>query len=283
MTDVLYNTPLPVPLSRSLNVEFAPGKSINIKGRMKGDRCNINLVQQAGQDHDIALHTSIRMDEHQFVFNSCQKGVWGKEETHKTPFKQGEEFELRLRALSTGYEIFCNGKELCTFPHRAPLNTIRFVEVTGAVELMRVALEGGFYPMPFDQPISNFEPNKVIRVTGQAEKKANHFNINLRHGNDVVFHISVRFNEKKVVRNTLQGGKWGKEEDDHPLATKGSKEPTFPFHQDQIFDIVIQSTNNAFQVYVDGKKYCEFHQRLPSNSIDHLQIEGDIELQGVFF
>lgn len=55
-------------------------------------------------------------------------------------------------------------------------------------------------------------------VRGKTVEDSVRFTISLHHasadfsGNDVPLHISVRFDEGKIVFNTLSKGEWGKEE-----------------------------------------------------------------------
>uniref|UniRef100_A0A673IKZ0 Galectin n=1 Tax=Sinocyclocheilus rhinocerous TaxID=307959 RepID=A0A673IKZ0_9TELE len=49
-------------------------------------------------------------------------GNLGTEESvSDNPFKKGQPFEMFTVIKSEGYKVYVNGKELCTFKHRIPL------------------------------------------------------------------------------------------------------------------------------------------------------------------
>uniref|UniRef100_A0A673IP95 Galectin n=1 Tax=Sinocyclocheilus rhinocerous TaxID=307959 RepID=A0A673IP95_9TELE len=56
------------------------------------------------------------------VMNSVINGNLGTEESvSDNPFKKGQPFEMFTVIKSEGYKVYVNGKELCTFKHRIPL------------------------------------------------------------------------------------------------------------------------------------------------------------------
>ena len=61
---------------------------------------------------------------------------------------------------------------------------------------------------------------------------------------DIAFHIGVRFDENKIIRNSNKGGwgrnEWNNEERDGP----------FPFRRAQRFGLVINLLLNKFQVCI---------------------------------
>lgn len=262
----------PVPFLRSLEGRYDVGQSVFLKGAVLGERFHINI--QAGEKidgSDIPLHISIRPDEKKFVVNSLAGGNWGKEERHSLNFKEGDEFDIRIRALEDKFQIYSQGKEVFTFDYRAPLVTCSHLNIDGAVELHHVSWEGRFYEMPYQSAISGLGAGKSVYVSGLIDKKANRFNINLKAGNDFALHVNPRFDEKVIVRNYSQGDKWGAEE----------RDGEFNLKKDRTFDIIISCTASGYEIYVDGVPYCSFPQHIPVSKVDQITIEGDIELQGV--
>jgi hypothetical protein len=266
----------PVPyLSRLDGNRLQPGQSVVVRGFVTGEnRFEINLScgPKVDGDDDIPLHLSARMDEKKLVMNSRKGGEWGKEERVKIPFKVGQEFDLRIRAHDDKYEIFANHKEIHQYDHRQPLSSVSHIYVTGSVELFTCSWEGKYYSVPYEAGIpGNFYSGRKLYVSGEPEKGAKEFAVNLHAGNDIAFQFNVRFNEKAVVRNSKRGNEWGNEE----------REGKFPFDKKATFDLVIQCEDHTFKCIVDGNEFCNFAHRMSPKDIEKLGIEGDVELQGV--
>jgi len=265
----------PVPyLSRLEGGGIQPGQSVVIRGIQTGETFNVNLLAGPKYAQDNApLHISVRQKEKNIVFNTFADGAWGKEEKKKDPFKEGEPFDLRIRAHDNHFEIFANQKELLNFEYRQPLNSINHLFISGELELHNVSWGGKYYPVPYQAGIEGgFTPGKRLFVSGVPDKKAKKFEINLMsNGNDIAMHVSIRFDEKHVVRNSFQSGNWQAEE----------KEGKFPLEKDIAFDAIIVNEPYAFQVFFNGNHFCSFAHRLDPNSIQALKISGDVELQGV--
>ncbi|KAK6038942.1 galactoside-binding lectin [Cooperia oncophora] len=108
----------------------------------------------------------------------------------------------------------------------------------------------------------------IIFLTHYIQCNAFHFRftINLHSksadfsGNDVPLHISVRFDEGKVVMNTFSNGEWGKEE-----------RKSLPIKKGDSFDIRIRAHDDRFQIVIDQKEFKDYEHRLPltTRSITH--------------
>ncbi|XP_031684544.1 galectin-3b isoform X1 [Oncorhynchus kisutch] len=116
----------------------------------------------------------------------------------------------------------------------------------------------------------------VITIIGTINHNAKMFTLNLTKGNDIAMHINPRFDDhgkKIIVRNSLIGNKWGKEERGHNH---------FPFTQGQPFEMKIMCTNNEFRVAVNSSHLLEFKHRIRDlDSIKHLGIYNDVTLTSV--
>ncbi|XP_048830482.1 galectin-3b isoform X2 [Brienomyrus brachyistius] len=116
----------------------------------------------------------------------------------------------------------------------------------------------------------------LISISGQILPNANMFAINLGRGNDIALHINPRFNEagrQVIVRNSLQGGNWGKEEREC-----GS----FPFVRGKPFVMKILCTSNEFKVAVNNSHLLEYRHRIRElNSVNNLNIIKDVTLTSV--
>jgi hypothetical protein len=84
-------------------------------------------------------------------------------------------------------------------------------------------------------------------------------------GNDVPLHISVRFDEGKLVFNTFSKGEWGKEE-----------RKSNPWKRGDDIDLRIRAHDSKFQIFADQKEVKEYEHRIPLSSITHFSIDGDV-------
>jgi hypothetical protein len=273
---------LPVPhLTRLEGTEIKPGQSIVIRGfATMNDRFDIYLgtgsnlggEPESTERDNVVLHMGVDMDKKRISLNSLDKQVWGKEEKAKNPFKAGEEVNIRLRAHDNFFEIFGNHRELCQYDHRLPLTAITHIYISGAIELFSCSWEGKYYSIPYEAGVpGNFIPGRKLYVSAEPEKSVKNFCVNLMKGGDIAFHLSVRWNEKDVVRNNRINGEWQMEEREGP----------FPFHKKNSFDLVIACEQHLFKVIHDGQEICTFAHRVDPKDIDKIEISGDVQLQGV--
>jgi len=133
------------------------------------------------------------------------------------------------------------------------------------------------YSVPYRSQLQEkFEPGQTLIVKGTSNEDAQRFAVSLHcksadfSGNDVPLHISVRFDEGKVVLNTYSKGEWGKEE-----------RKSNPMKKGEPFDIRIRGHDHKFQIMVDQKEFKEFDYRLPLGGVSHFSIDGDLRLSKV--
>ncbi|PIO62985.1 galactoside-binding lectin, partial [Teladorsagia circumcincta] len=134
-----------------------------------------------------------------------------------------------------------------------------------------------FMPVPYRSLLQEkIEPGQTLIVKGSTIDESQRFTINLHSksadfsGNDVPLHISVRFDEGKIVMNTFANGEWGKEE-----------RKSLPIKKGDSFDIRIRAHDDRFQIVIDQKEFKDYEHRLPLTSITHLSIDGDLYLNHV--
>nr|XP_014597533.1 galectin-5 [Equus caballus] len=130
-------------------------------------------------------------------------------------------------------------------------------------------------PMPFFTNIpGGLYASKSILVSGTILPVAQRFHINLHSGNDIAFHLDVRFDQNAVVRNTQINGTWGCEE--RNLSGK------MPFTQGRSFLVRITCEAHCLRVEVNGGHLCEYEHRLQNlPNINKLEVAGDVQLSDV--
>ncbi|CAI4227322.1 unnamed protein product [Auanema sp. JU1783] len=133
------------------------------------------------------------------------------------------------------------------------------------------------YNIPYRSKLTEkIEPGQTLIIRGKTSDDSNRFNINLHKdspdfsGNDVPLHISVRFDEGKLVFNSFTKAAWGKEERQKNPIKKG--EP---------FDIRIRAHDNKFVISINRKEVKQFDHRIPLQHVTHLSIDGDVVLNHV--
>ncbi|KAJ8353564.1 hypothetical protein SKAU_G00211310, partial [Synaphobranchus kaupii] len=116
----------------------------------------------------------------------------------------------------------------------------------------------------------------LITIKGQIKPNPNKFTINLTRGKDIAFHFNPRFNEsgnKVIVRNSLLGGRWGREE---------RALNRFPFTPGEPFELKILCTHDEFKVAVNKSHLLEYKHRVRElNTFTALGIYNDITLTSV--
>ncbi|KAK7874239.1 hypothetical protein R5R35_006278 [Gryllus longicercus] len=129
--------------------------------------------------------------------------------------------------------------------------------------------------VPYIGPVDNgFYPGRMVRIHGTIFPAANRFGINLQCGpntvprDDIALHISCRFPENTIVRNSLQNMNWGPEE------TFGH----MPLARGQGFEIIVLCDPDHYKIAVNGQHFTEYIHRIPYQRVSHLTIDGDVTI-----
>lgn len=269
----------PVPYTSRLEGSgVQPGQCVIIKAAVlgeKGDnmRFSVNLKSGPNDGDSCQFHMSARMDDNKFIFNTFENGEWAKEERSKNKMKEGDPFDIRIRAHDSHFEVFVDRRENHNFEYRQPLSRVTHLYIEGGIALHSVNWGGKYYPVPYQAGIDGgLRPGKRLCVSGILEQKGKAFAINLLQPNgDIALQVNPRFDEKVIVRNAEIGGSWGSEE----------REGKLPIEKKEIFDIIIVNETYAFQVFLNGEHFTAFAHRTDPDNINGVRIDGDVELHGV--
>lgn len=126
------------------------------------------------------------------------------------------------------------------------------------------------------------------------------FEVNFRNSKDeeaqIALHLSVRFDEDIIVRNTRIDGAWGPEEREenlHPFTTPNPIVPgtwtnslfSLYVYVEYIFIIILGETfkiyilvgDQRFHIAINDEPYCTYTFRMPLETIRTIQITRDIQ------
>ncbi|XP_013358959.1 PREDICTED: galectin-9 isoform X6 [Chinchilla lanigera] len=194
-------------------------------------------------------------------------------------------------------QVMVNKRVFVQYPHRVPFHLADTISVAGPLQLSYISFQpqgiwpaypglvnpgilptvypNQSYPIPYFTSIpGGLHPSRVITVSGIVLPNAKRFDINLRCGSNIAFHLNPRFDENTVVRNTQIKGRWGLEE--RRLSVK------MPFRQGQSFLVAIICEGHCYRVTVDGHHLLEYAHRLTDlRAINHLEVAGDLQLTHV--
>lgn len=264
---------LRLPHVQKMDVQVEPGQSIVIRGEPHGEKVVVNLAHGPEVDAgDIILHNSIRIKDKVIVLNSMNNGSWGKEERHKHSFEKGHPLIYRIRCHPNKFTLFLDGDELGDFVYRQPLTTVNYIQVYGDLTLNSIGLEGNYYSIPYKKWLDkNFGAGQKLHLSLVPDDEK--FEVNLMCNDDIAFHMSVRFSQKRTVFNTFVNGEWGKEED--------AKD--FVFSKKKGVDITIECHGDKYTIYVNGSPFFTYTHRIDPRLINCLAIKGNLELQQVKF
>ena len=122
-------------------------------------------------------------------------------------------------------------------------------------------------------------PGKMVKIQGKTSEGANRFAINYQLGpglnprDDIALHVAPRFSLGSITRNSIQSMQWGPEENDGPMLIEAG----------QPFEIIILCEYNCCKIAVNGRHFTEFQHRLPYDKVTHLTIDGDVEINSIFY
>ncbi|XP_037675647.1 galectin-7 isoform X2 [Choloepus didactylus] len=131
-----------IPHKTSLPEGIHVGTVMRIRGVVpKTGRFHVNLLCSEEEGADAALHFNPRLDESAVVFNSLERGTWGREERGSgIPFQYGQPFEVLLIATDDGFKTVVGDSPFHFFRHRIPLARVRAMEVGGDLQLQSVRI-----------------------------------------------------------------------------------------------------------------------------------------------
>ncbi|XP_070502170.1 galectin-4-like [Chironomus tepperi] len=122
-----------------------------------------------------------------------------------------------------------------------------------------------------------FLPSFMIRVKGKMISKRGRFVIDfintpaLKVDQDIMFHMSIRMDEKVIVRNSFKNRRWEMEE----------RYGAFRISYKDPFEIVILAEHAHYKIAVNGVHLGVFRHRLPLNLVQYIHVKGDVQIDHI--
>ncbi|XP_056309530.1 beta-galactoside-binding lectin-like [Danio aesculapii] len=122
----------------------------------------------------------------------------------------------------------------------------------------------------------SFKVGQTLTITGVPKPDSTNFAINIGNSaEDIALHMNPRFDahgdQCTIVCNSFQGGCWCEEH-------RGN---SFPFIQNEEFQIKITFTNEEFLVTLPDGSEIHFPNRQASEKYKYMHFEGEVRIQGV--
>lgn len=287
------------------------GKAIILNGSIPSNSYRFSVDLMCKNNTDVALHVSIRFDQKTIVRNSFLNNNWLEEERNPPifPVAAGRKFELIILTEETHFKIAVNGHHVAEYKHRFPFHAVKSLYIKGEVQISRISYHSMRVPkfgqlgyptatvpqnnqdgpvsqlglsqfppiynpsLPFTQKFQEGLQPMVISISGRPTNSAHRFSINFLANADVALHLNVRFDQKRVVKNSRMNNTWGVEEYGAMVFKPGVN-----------FDLVITINNQGFQLVANGQFYGIFQHRLmPISRVSSMEIVDDLILSSIQF
>lgn len=115
-------------------------------------------------------------------------------------------------------------------------------------------------------------------IRGQTAEGASRLDVNISTGKTneggIPLHLSIRFNEGMIVRNTLNAeAGWGPEEREEWLINQDNPMPLVPGEE---FEIYIFCASDRFLIAINKEDYCIYNYRTAFEDIQSIYIDKDL-------
>ncbi|XP_065129908.1 beta-galactoside-binding lectin-like [Paramisgurnus dabryanus] len=122
----------------------------------------------------------------------------------------------------------------------------------------------------------SFKVGQTLTLTGVPTLDSTNFAINIgRSPEEIALHFNPRFDahgdQRAIVCNSYQGGKWCEEH----------RPGSFPFNQNEEFQIKISFTPEEFQVKLTDGSEVHFPNRPGAEKYTYMQFDGEVRIHGI--
>jgi len=237
----------------------------------RGERFQLNLMYENG---DIGLHFNPRRHQGQIVLNTRSGGRWDTEERHSLPldFEQLKPFQVDIVVKSKKFKMYVHDKWICDFKARGNITDLKRINVEGDAYHHEVSVHNRTNEITSRLP-SQLKNGSWISCSGTLKKKMEKFFIQFQ-GEDklleIPFHMEPQIQEQQTVVNSMQQGQWQQQQQ--------IQQEKFPFSKEKTFYFDILLTADGYKVFVDGEFYFEFKHRQPMQSVQTVQVQGDVNM-----
>lgn len=309
-----------VPYHQELPEQVTAGTGMIITGKSLPNcqKFAVNLICDciSTDTPDIALHFNPRLSQRYIVRNCQINGRWGEEETtliSKFDIEEYRNFQLLILVAGEEFLVSLNGKHLCAFGFRLPLEKVKFLEVVGNVQVLnvdykkltvypeitdstddyKISLVEGDYSFKTEGAVSlnlpitgilskKFGQGWQLNIIGKVKLLPHSFYINLQVGRQIWPHpiIPLHLNPRFATAsgdNIIVRNAW----------VDGGWGPeeriqNFNFIPGCQFKLTITCDMDGFSVWIDENLTGEFRLRCKSDEINTVYIQGDVHIYHIY-
>lgn len=127
-------------------------------------------------------------------------------------------------------------------------------------------------------PRGTLKPSQLIKIKGVINPTVDErIQINIQEEKsletvqNINLQLAVDFDQGIIIRNHYRGNQWGAQESDVNL----------PLALGQPFEIRILTTDNHFEIFINGKHFANFNYRLPLQLAKFVYISGELTINSV--
>jgi len=245
---------------------FIEGQAIG-----NGSKDHFNVTFDADEKEKVkeaAFHYDVRFwkDEQSIVMNSEHNGKWQKEERIQNTFTKNRPFRIDVQITNDAFVISHDNGMPYAFNYRIKPQNITKVAIDGQVKISRIYYGYPTFSKPKEIP-GGMQPGRQVVIKGTPNGNAERFTIDLNDANgNTALHLSTRFSEGAVVRNSKNNNQWGQEE-------RGG---SFPFSKNQPFQLQILCDPQSFKIAVNGQHFADFQHRMDAANVQTVTVIGDL-------
>ncbi|MCI4388611.1 hypothetical protein PGIGA_G00088270 [Pangasianodon gigas] len=117
------------------------GLTLFFQGVVPSDASGFEINYKTGPNDGDDIAFQFRPELHAVVCNSYKNGKWEDQKSiEEALFAKGEGFDILMIIKPNAYEVTVNGRELCKFTHRMPLDKVSTLQIRGDVLMNTCAI-----------------------------------------------------------------------------------------------------------------------------------------------
>ncbi|XP_075145988.1 32 kDa beta-galactoside-binding lectin lec-3-like [Haematobia irritans] len=269
------------------NLDFGHILEIGAQAEVDGSWFSISLATGRYNESDgidVALHILVNPHHDSIVIKQQIQDEWS--EVARDDDYEGEiflkPFKVNLIMDESKFHISINGKPLMFVPYGIPIKNVNTLKITGNLVSITQVDHRKYFPSPWppiqlsedrvhfshDIPVS-FQPGHVMVIMAKLHGDTKgrfimHFR-NAWNSKRQEVHVSMRFDKKKVIRNSKLPTQNKKDKPEKMVFGSEEKKGHFPFENFSMpFKVAVAFTATHFRMAKDGVFLFDYALRTPN-------------------